>query len=31
MDEAVPFDDVVHVVDVCRGTGAKVYIAAAAK
>jgi biopolymer transport protein TolR len=29
MDEAVPFDDVVHVVDVCRGTGAKVYIATA--
>jgi biopolymer transport protein ExbD len=31
MDEAVPFDDVVHVVDVCRGTGAKVYLAAAGK
>jgi biopolymer transport protein ExbD len=31
MDEAASFDDVVHVVDVCRGTGAKVYIATAGK
>ena len=31
MDEAVSFDDVVHIVDVCRGTGAKVYIATAGR
>jgi biopolymer transport protein ExbD len=31
MDEAATFDAVVHVVDVCRGTGAKVYIATAGK
>jgi biopolymer transport protein ExbD len=30
-DEAAPFGDVVHVIDVCRTAGAKVYLAAARK
>jgi biopolymer transport protein ExbD len=31
VDEAAPFGDVVHVVDVCRTAGAKVYLANAGK
>jgi hypothetical protein len=31
IDEAVSFGDVVHVIDVCRGDGAKVSIAIAGK
>jgi biopolymer transport protein ExbD len=31
VDESVPLGDVVHVVDVCRAVGAKVYLATAGK